>query len=299
MLNLSSVIETKNLVKRYFNLTALDGVSLTIPQGEVIGILGPNGAGKSTLFKIIAGLLNPDEGSIRPMGYDWPKIAYKPDRLLYPNRMRVGDYLKLICNLANVASHQTQSTMGDVLEQVGLESGSAEKKINDLSKGMRQRLGLAQSLIGNPSLLLLDEPSNGLDPAGQLDIQNKIKSLSRDEGKTILLSSHQLHEVTDVCTQIIIMNKGKIRFQSSMADALAISPRYEMKVDQTLGEETARNIKNLHPNIKIEGAVIHLDEAAIETRRSAMSILLDKGYDVLSVEQIRTSLTDIYQEAVR
>lgn len=290
------VLEVKNVTKRFFNLVALNDVSLQIPRGEVVGILGPNGAGKSTLFKIISGILNPDGGYVRPLGLTWPAIAYKPDRLHFPNQMRVRDYLMLTSRLCDVPPRKAKGAVDNALSLVNLMY-AADKRVPTLSKGMRQRLGLAQTLIGNAPLLLLDEPSNGLDPEGQIEIQGVIKALQA-AGKTVLLSSHQLQEVTDICTQLIILNNGTIRYRNSMEAALATRPHVTIEVDRNLVSVTPI-LQQLHTDITVDEKLLFLHDDAIALRRRVLTLLLGAGYDVLRVEQQRTTLAEIYSKAIR
>lgn len=291
------VIEISDVTKQYYSLVALNHVSLRIPPGEVVGLLGPNGAGKTTLFKLIAGLLIPDSGSIRPAeGSSWPTIGYKPERLLFPNQMRVHQYLEMVAKVSNVPSQGVKTAVSQSLAQVGLLE-SADKKIGDCSKGMRQRLGLAQALIGNPSLLLLDEPSNGLDPTGQVEIDRCIQTLHQ-AGKTIIMSSHQLHEVTQTCTQIVILNRGRVLYQSSMAQALATKPHAVIEVDRDLGV-VGDAFKTWHPGIQINGRSITLQNEALTLRRHMLKTLLHADFDILRVEQKHATLADIYAEAVQ
>jgi ABC-2 type transport system ATP-binding protein len=223
------VIQINNLTKKYHSLVALRDITMRIPRGEVLGVLGPNGAGKTTLFKLVAGFLFPDMGTISATAGQWPTIGYKPERLLFPNHLRVRQYLEMVASLGNIGRRDSQRVVEDSLAQVDL-GYAAEKRIKDCSKGMRQRLGLAQAMIGNPPLLLLDEPSNGLDPEGQADICQQIKTLHAS-GKTIVLASHQLLEVTQVCTHLIILNNGAIHYENRMADALTMRPHTSIKVN--------------------------------------------------------------------
>ncbi len=290
------MIEIHRLTKRFYTVVALNQVSLSIQRGEVLGILGPNGAGKTTLFKVIAGLLNPDAGSVKPTTGSWPVMAYKPDRLIFPNELRVEQYLTTLAGLCNLAARQTRRVVAENLERVGL-GDSAEKPIKELSKGMRQRLGLAQILLGNPELLLLDEPSNGLDPSGQLEVQALIHSLQA-EGRTIVLSSHQLGEVTAVCHEIVIVNHGEIRYQDTIEHALALRPTITIEVDKPL-DPLQEQLISLHPQIQIDGATLELPEDAIQVRREVLLLLLETGYDIHFLNQMRTSLSDIYARVVK
>jgi ABC-2 type transport system ATP-binding protein len=173
----------------------------------------------------------------------------------------------------------------------------ANKRIEDCSKGMRQRLGFAQAMMGDPPLLLLDEPSNGLDPNGQAEMQAIIKNLHA-AGKTILLSSHQLEEVTAVCTQLVILNNGQVHYQNSMVEALTISPHTLIQADRDLAD-IARIIQAQHPEIRVQGNTIQLRGQAIQLRREILALLLQSHYDVLHVEQKHVTLAEIYARAVR
>ncbi|HRQ41057.1 MAG TPA: ABC transporter ATP-binding protein [Chloroflexota bacterium] len=292
------MISIQNVTKQFYQFKAIDNVSFTIPRGEVVGLLGPNGAGKTTLFKLIAGILQPDKGKIYPHAGEWPAIGYKTDRLLFPNHLRVKQYLRIVTELSKVPHSQTDRVLTEALARVDLMA-AANKKIGACSKGMRQRLGLAQALIGDPPLLLLDEPSNGLDPAGQDEMYRRIQELHA-AGKTILLSSHQLPEVTQVCTHLIILNRGQIHYQSSMVDALTVSPYALIETDRPITSPLLlAELHALHPGIQVEGSRVYLRDAAMRLRRDILAMVLRAGYDVLHVEQKHITLAEIYAEAVR
>lgn len=290
------MIEIRHLTKRFYSVLALNQVSLDIQRGTVLGILGPNGAGKTTLFKLIAGLLNPDSGSVKPWDDGWPAMAYKPDRLIFPNELRVHAYLSLMARVANLPRRRAESIVADKLAHVGL-SAAADKPIKALSKGMRQRLGLAQALLGEPEVLLLDEPSNGLDPQGQIEVQNLINAL-HGEGRTLVLSSHQLNEVTAMCTEIVILNRGEVRYHEQMEQALALRPLVTIVVDRPLAPLQVQLV-SLHPHLEIQDTTLTLHEEAIQVRRQVLSLLLEAGYDILTLNQQRTSLSDLYARVVQ
>ncbi|MEM7333256.1 MAG: ABC transporter ATP-binding protein [Chloroflexota bacterium] len=291
------MIEIQNVSKSFYTFKAIDGVSLKIPMGEVVGILGPNGAGKSTLFKLISGLLKPDDGDILATnGRIWPKIGYKPDRLLLPNHLRIGQYLKTIARLSNVPEQVVQQTTFDSLVKVDLVN-AADKKIRDCSKGMRQRIGLAQALIGNPPLLLLDEPSNGLDPTGQSDMNRRVQELHA-EGKTIIISSHQLHEITKTCTQLVILKNGRIHYEKSMSDALSTSSHTIIETDKIVEGALATQILSLHDDVQFDGLSVILRNEAMSLRRQIITMLLMGNYDVVHVVENKRSLAEIYAEVV-
>ncbi len=290
------MIEVNHVTKRYFNLTALNDVSLRIPQGEVLGLLGPNGAGKTTLFRLIAGMTAPTSGAVRPLADIWPKIGYKPERLLFPNHLRVDEYLRMVAQLANIPANQVKQSVENSLEQVNLQE-AARKRIRDCSKGMRQRLAIAQVLIGDPPLLLLDEPSNGLDPSGQADVFACIKSLHAS-GKTIIMSTHHLPEVTQVCTHLVILNRGKVHYENSMERALAARSHIRIRANQPLAA-FGQSLSALHREVEVIGEVVYLKGEAMTMRRQVLVMLLEAGFDVIRVEYRRISLAEIYAEAVQ
>ncbi|MEZ4516333.1 MAG: ABC transporter ATP-binding protein [Chloroflexota bacterium] len=254
-----SVIDFRHVTKRYYSLTALNDITTAFPQGEIIGLLGPNGAGKSTLIKLIAGLIYPTEGELIPSGTEWPEIGYKPERLVFPGNMQVSQYLEMVAGLCGVSRSLADNAVLESLARVNLLSAS-HKQIKTLSKGMRQRLGLAQALIGDPALLLLDEPSSGLDPEGQEEMLSYIEEL-RSAGKTVLLSSHLLHEVTQVCTFLVILNNGRIHYQNRMSDALKLQPHVVIQTDRPL-QAAQELLVAVHPDISVEDNSVILRNGA-------------------------------------
>lgn len=290
------MITLEDVTKKYYTLTALDNVSLAIPKGEVLGLLGPNGAGKTTLMKLVAGLISPTDGRILCQDEPWPLIGYKPERLLYPNNLKVSQYLGLVAGVSDVVTADRERVIMESLARVNMLD-AANMRIAHISKGMRQRLGLAQALIGDPPLLLLDEPSNGLDPEGQIEIGRYIREL-HELGKTIVLSSHQLHEVTQICSYLVILNEGQIHYENSMTTALALRPFVRIHVNREL-QEAADLLRSLHPDISIEGDTIILKNNAMRLRRQILTLLLNMDFDVLRVEQKRVTLSEIYAETVQ
>lgn len=290
------MIKLEDVTKKYYTLTALDRVSLEIPRGEVMGLLGPNGAGKTTLMRLVAGLIFPTRGKLTAIDGSWPLIGYKPERLLFPNDLKVSQYLDLVAGISDVPKARREQVILDSLATVDLLD-VASKRIGHISKGMRQRLGMAQALIGDPPLLLLDEPSNGLDPEGQTEIGRTIRAL-HELGKTIVISSHHLHEITQICTYIVILNEGRLHYENSMRAALALRPFVRIRVDRELNE-AATLLQSLHPDIIVDKDTIMLKNNAMRMRRQILTLLLNMDFDVLRVEQKRVTLAEIYAEAVQ
>jgi ABC-2 type transport system ATP-binding protein len=230
------VIRTYDLTKRFKNVTAVDGVNFEVQQGEVFGFLGPNGAGKTTTISMLLGLVRPTAGSAEVWGHDIRRDLNTALR-------RVGaivetpafyPYLSGIDNLrifARILGGDAETRIPALLEQVRLK-GRGQDKVGTYSLGMRQRLGLASALLGNPELLILDEPTNGLDPAGMQEMRVLIRRLAEDGGKTIFLSSHLLHEVEQVCDRVLILNRGQIIAQGRVDDLLGQAHAVEMRISE-------------------------------------------------------------------
>lgn len=290
------MIELHHITKRYDSLTALDHLSLTIQPQEVLGIVGPNGAGKTTLFKLIAGFIRPDHGVIQLQGAVWPTMGLKPERLLFPERERVERYLRTAAALCNIPARQIGRTVTELLTILNL-SDVAHKRIRDCSKGMRQRLSLAQAMLGRPDLLLLDEPTDGLDPQGQETVTRIIRALQQ-AGQTILIASHQLSMITDVCSRLMILNHGQIYYESGMQEALSLRPRATIITTQDI-TSLADMLHALHPAIEVAGHTVTLEHGALSLRRHVLSLILGAGFDVAHVEQKRTTIHDLYAEVIR
>ena len=236
------VIQTYDLTKRFKNVTAVDGVNFVVRQGEVFGFLGPNGAGKTTTISMLLGLVRPTAGSADVLGHDIRRDLATALR-------RVGaivetpafyPYLSGIDNLrifARILGGDVEARIPALIEQVGLK-GRGRDKVGTYSLGMRQRLGLASALLGDPELLILDEPTNGLDPAGMQEMRVMIRSLADEEGKTVFLSSHLLHEVEQVCDRVLILNRGQVIAQGRVGDLLGQAHAVEMRISEA--ERAAR-----------------------------------------------------------
>ena len=215
-------IEVVNISKSYGAQKALDAISFSVKKGEIVGFLGPNGAGKSTLMKILTTYINADEGSAAVNGFDVNSnqkavqlsVGYLPEHNPLYLDLYVREYLAFNAEVYKVS----KSRINDVIELTGLSSES-HKKIGQLSKGYRQRVGLANALLHNPDVLILDEPTTGLDPNQLVEIRNVIKNVGKD--KTVFLSTHIMQEVEAICDDVIIINKGKIVAYDSLENLLA------------------------------------------------------------------------------
>ncbi len=216
-------VKVNSVSKFYGAQKALNQVSFEIQPGEIVGFLGPNGAGKSTMMKIITGFLMPSEGTVSVCGFDVREqthevqklIGYLPEHNPLYLEMYVKEYLQMVARLYGVG--RADERLATVIEQTGLQE-ECHKKIGSLSKGYRQRVGLAQALLPDPKVLILDEPTTGLDPNQIIEVRELIKKVGRH--KTVMLSTHIMQEVEAICHRIIIINKGEIAAQGNSADVI-------------------------------------------------------------------------------
>ena len=209
------MIEVKNITKKYGSFTAVDNISFKMEEGEIIGLLGPNGAGKSTTMNMITGYIEPTEGEIKVEGYDISKkpkkakaqIGYMPEGVPLYSDLTVKEFVTYMAELKKVDRKTRKEKVEKIIEQTGLKD--VEKKLTrNLSRGYKQRVSMAGALVGEPKILILDEPTVGLDPKQITEIRSLIKELGKTH--TIILSSHILSEVSQICNKVIIINKGKI-----------------------------------------------------------------------------------------
>jgi len=221
-------------------VVALQHLNLEIARGEIYGLLGPNGSGKSTTLKIILGLIQPTRGSVRVFGRDNSIVAVRrdigflPENAYFHKFLTGTETLRFHARLSALGSRESKSRIAELLETVGL-TRAADARLSTYSKGMLQRIGLAQALIHRPKILVLDEPTAAVDPAGSRDIQNLIASLKKT-GTTILLSSHLLTQVQEVCDRVGILHRGKLIREGRLEDLLAIENQTEFIVENATPE---------------------------------------------------------------
>ncbi len=218
-------IRTRDLAKRYGDITALAGLTMTIPRGDVFGFLGPNGAGKTTAVKILLGLTPATSGEGEVLGADIGerearrRIGYLPELFRYQSWLTAREVLALHCELAGIDRSAWQREIADALAIVGL-SDRATSRVDTFSKGMQQRLGLGVALLGAPDLVILDEPTSALDPVGRHDVREIIRGLAK-RGTTVFLNSHLLTEVEQVCRRVAIVDRGRVVAEGALASLLA------------------------------------------------------------------------------
>ncbi|MFB7159582.1 ABC transporter ATP-binding protein [Lysinibacillus sp. NPDC056232] len=290
------IIQTENLSKRFGKEQAVSNINLKIRKGEIYGFLGPNGAGKTTTIRMLLGLMKPTSGTIKIFQKDLTKerinILAKVGSLVenpsyYPH-LTAYENLEALRKILGVP----KSRIDEVLEIVRLKD-AADKKVKGFSLGMKQRLGIASSLLHNPELLILDEPTNGLDPSGIIEIRNLIKRLPAEYGMTIIISSHLLSEIDQMATQVGIVTKGKMIFQDSIeAMRRFAQPKVVIKVsDSEKGWRSlvANGIKAEHKD-----DLILFDECSDEKVAHIVQILVQEGISVYRVEEEKRSLEEIF-----
>ena len=304
------MIEVKNLVKRYGNHTAVDHLSFTVDKGQVLGFLGPNGAGKSTTMNIITGYMSATEGTVTVNGLDVfeepeevkKMIGYLPELPpLYPD-MTVREYLDFVADIKKVKKSEKKQMIDDIMDSTRITSMS-NRLIKHLSKGYKQRVGLAQAIMGYPELIILDEPTVGLDPKQIIEIRELIKELSKNH--TVILSSHIMQEVSAVCDTVMIIDKGRF-ILSDKPENLS------MRLGTTGGLKLTvkGNKDNIHAALskvsritKIEereqtevdavNLTVHCDEHE-DIREEVFNVMCEAKLPLLEMQTMRMSLEDIF-----
>ena len=295
-------ITVKNLTKIYGTQKAVDDISFTIAKGEIVGFLGPNGAGKSTTMKIITGYLPASTGSATVCGIvvdensneSKKKIGYLPEANPLYYDMYVREYIDFITNVHQVKNKKEK--IEEVIKTVGL-TVEANKKIGQLSKGYKQRVGLAAALIHDPEVLILDEPTSGLDPNQIVEIREVIKKLGAD--KTVLFSSHILQEVQAICNRVIIINKGKIVADDSLAN---------LQKDKTDGHfvlvsfkeiialELLQNLRNVTGIEQLQTSYYKLQTNNPESvRKQLLELSLQNNLNIISLQSESNSLEELFR----
>jgi ABC-2 type transport system ATP-binding protein len=298
-------IETTDLGKVYRTLTgkyvpALNGVSLRVERGTVFGLLGPNGAGKTTLLKILLGLAQPTSGTARLLDTHpgnsamRRRIGYLPESMRIPDYMRAPGFMRYMGRLNGVPADLLRERIPKLLEQVSL--GGVKKPVKAYSKGMQQRLGLAQAMLNDPEVLFLDEPTDGLDPVGRKEVRDLVQHL-RNEGKTIFLNSHMLSEVELVCDHVVILNQGLVARAATPEEFTRGTGEYLVRV-----AEVSDAVKAAAATIASEGEW-HGTTLNFKPRdRAQLNAMVDKlrsvPVEIEAIEPVKLSLEQFFMQVV-
>lgn len=308
------MIEINKLTKRYGQIEAVKNISFAVHEGEILGFLGPNGAGKSTTMNIITGYLPATEGSVKVAGFDIleepeevkKRIGFMPEQPPVFKDMTVWEYLRFVSDLKYVPKNKQKSQLDDIMELCGI-TDHRNRLINNLSKGYKQRVGLAQSLIGNPQVLILDEPTVGLDPRQIIEIRNLIKSLGKNH--TIILSSHILPEVQAICERVVIINKGEIAAIDT-PENLSKGLNRAAKLTATIAgpqNQVSKLINDIYgvmysdvlskPGKDTVTYVIEADKD-IDIRRPLFFAMAKAGYPIIELKSMDMTLEDIFLKVI-
>ncbi|MDH5508763.1 MAG: ABC transporter ATP-binding protein [Nitrospinota bacterium] len=308
------MIEVEHLTKKYGEARGINDVTFSVEKGEILGFLGPNGAGKTTTMRILTCFMPATSGTARVAGYDVfedslnvrRRIGYLPETVPLYTDMQVPTYLKFVAGLKDVPYREINSRVGELMERVGL-THMAHKFIGELSKGYRQRVGLAQSLINDPEVLVLDEPTIGLDPKQIIEIRSLIKGLAGE--RTIILSSHILPEVSAICKRIIIIDEGRVKAidtPENLTTQLRVSDKVRARIggpkeDVVKALWAMEGVKNVETGAGAEDSlpyVVEFSDGTIDRSSQVARAIVEKRWDLYELMPVKMSLEDIFIKIV-
>jgi ABC-2 type transport system ATP-binding protein len=309
------MIEIKNLTKKFGANTVLDNISFSVKKGEILGFLGPNGAGKTTTMKIITSFWMPTEGNIEVDGRDVikdsletrKKIGYLPETVPLYDDMKVYEYLKFAAQARGIGKNEIKKRIKEVGESCGITK-VMRKPIDELSKGYRQRVGLAQAIIHNPDVLILDEPTTGLDPNQIVEIRDLIKKIGQE--KTVIFSTHILSEVSAVCDRVIIINNGRIAGEGSPDELLKKAGGAEIIYVKIKGnkDEVLKKLREMENVEKVDAKDKEAEDvygyeitpkAGVDLREYLSMTVMGAGWSILEFSKKSVSLEDVFRELTK
>jgi len=297
-------LETQDLTKRFNRgkITALEDVTLSIEEGIIFGLLGPNGAGKTTLIKIVLGILFPTSGSARLL--ERPindirtkeKIGYLPENHRYPDFLKGGEVLDYFARLSAVEKNRLKKNKAELLKLVNLEKWE-NTKIKKYSKGMQQRLGLAQAMMNDPDILFLDEPTDGVDPIGRKEIREVLLHF-KEEGKTIFLNSHLLSEVEMICDEVAILDKGRLIRRGTVEELTSISKTFRIQTSK-VNKSVIEGLKTHTVEMDQQNSSIQVTVTSQKKLNAIIDHLRKSSIDIKSVVPHKQSLEDSFIEILK
>lgn len=302
-------VETSGLAKTYRSrwrkpTLALTGVSLQVEPGMIFGLLGQNGAGKTTLVKILLGLVPPTGGQARVFEHDpgdastRRRIGYLPEQMRLPEFLKAEGFLGYMGRLNHVDARTLRQRVPQLLEQVGLANGGARKKFfREYSKGMQQRIGLAQALVNDPDLLFLDEPTEGLDPLGRKNVRDLLVRL-RDVGKTIFLNSHVLSEVEQVCDRVVILNRGEVVKVGKPEELTRSGGEYRVRL-AAVGDAVRQALAAAVDSARWEGNAVVFRPRDLAHLNAVIDRLRAVPVEIEAVEPVRSTLEQYFIELLK
>jgi ABC-2 type transport system ATP-binding protein len=298
------MIKVKNLTKYYGKRLAVDNISFDIEKGQIVGLLGPNAAGKTTTMRILTGFLSPTRGDVSIAGYNMltdslkarSHIGYLPELVPLYTDMTVRAYLDFLARLRGIAKDKLRKRINNVIEKCQLEE-YANVFIGKLSKGFKQRVGVAQAIVHDPDVLILDEPTVGIDPIQVASTRQLIKELGKEH--TVILSTHILSEVSAICKRVIIINEGKIIAEDrieNLSSLLAGTKRIRLEISGPFKEVIAciQKVKGVS-NVSFDGSYYFIEyPAGLDLRGEITETISRSGFTLLSLESVSLSLEDIF-----
>ncbi|MCM3634778.1 ABC transporter ATP-binding protein [Paenibacillus camelliae] len=293
---MSIIVQTEQLTKTFQKQQAVDHVDMVIREGEIYGFLGPNGAGKTTTIRMLLGLMKPTSGTVRIFGKELQKhkldilrqVGSLVENPSYYPHLTAYENLNVVREIVGVPHKR----ISEVLETVRLTE-AAHRKVKGFSLGMKQRLGIAAALLHQPKLLVLDEPTNGLDPSGIIEIRELIKSLPQQYGMTVLISSHLLSEIDQIATAVGVVSRGKLIYQDQMSNLRKLA-RSTIRIQCSEPGKAVAALKQLELAAAHEQEQLILENCSNRSVADAVSLLVHQGHDIYRVEENKQSLEQIF-----
>jgi ABC-2 type transport system ATP-binding protein len=295
-----NAIETQALTKQYGSFRAVDGLNLEVRQGEVFGLLGPNGAGKTTTIRMLLGNVRPTSGRATLLGFpigDIPvrsKIGFLPEKFQFHEFLTATELLRLHGRLTGMSGRGLETRIGWALDRVGLMQ-RAKSRIGDFSRGMQQRIGLAQALLNDPALVILDEPTSALDPLGRRDVRQIVEEL-REQGKTVLLNSHILSEIEATCDRVAILKDGAIVAQGAIAELAAVGANVVVEVE-AMNDAALQAVRQIVLKLRLERVPITRFTATLRSEHDLPDLaaaLVANGVRLRALVPTRETLEEAY-----
>ncbi len=296
-----NVIDIHDVWKTYRGgVQALGGISLQVPQGQIFGFLGPNGAGKSTLVKVLTSIVKPNkcQGTMlgMPIGHKptLAKVGYLPEHARFPEYLKGREVIQYVAGLSGVPKSRARVKADELLELVGM-SDWANKKMGTYSKGMKQRIGLAQALVNDPEIVFLDEPTDGVDPRGRKEMRDVLEKM-RDQGRTVFINSHLLGELEMICDSVAIMDRGTLVTQGSIAELTAKSQRIELDYQGSLSPDLTQRLHSMGAESAQQTLTIY--QKSIPEVQSIIDALRKEQVTIARVQEVRQNLEDFFISSV-
>ncbi len=305
---MASAITAEELTKHYGSIlrkpvVGVEDLNLDVEEGQVYGLVGPNGSGKTTTLKLLLGLIFPTKGTTSVLGQQARnpqtrrRIGFLPDGPYFYDHLNADELLQFYGGLFGLSGAVLQKRIDELLELVDMAGPERERRIGEYSKGMIQRIGVAQALVNDPDLVLLDEPTSGLDPLGALQMREIMVRL-RDRGKTVFLCSHLLSEVERICDNVTILSDGRTVRQGALQDLLEAAEGYRV-VARGVGSEAEKAIREMADSVDTGDGLLEADVSDQDAAISIAQKIANSGAEVVSVSKSRRTLEDIFIETIR